>query len=509
MDGNSLAAFIGTREQAVLSNKNPAFDRSLGCVVVDGNVGILEEPGKGSPVFESILNGPHQVMGWMEAAFRLDDDFAQKLYEVFRFSATHGQSKGSWFVFDLPFDLVQLSVNIKNSGSNSVFGKPRFEVSSSGVSATASFGSLSVREQGIEPASCISLHNSAKVLKELKIFAKGEIWRVVEESNLVLIVADVGRDLALAHVLFMAPVLNLDGGVICFDDAGFEQFILEHGIQQGKGVGCVLHPVALSGAGNSDVLAAKNLLLAVIGQAVVELADNDLGEQAGAGVASGDWRTRLFSCDDVLFAFGARASLLHMIDDFQAGAHHFKLVGEQMPDALGLDRAGRTNRIFRFNSMWNRFALQACCVIQDMLYASRLVGLIGSLGRAICGLVLGSSRSRSWIVPLCFCPVFFFVSLFRLCNQNVELSLKIFEQGSQLLLSIESLFQLSLQFDIQRRLMLKLHLSLEVFLLNVFAHDDIACGGNALIISPMQAIRSRSESTYMPPYLPSASWLCF
>jgi hypothetical protein len=68
---------------------------------------------------------------------------------------------------------------------------------------------------------------------------------------------------------------------------------------------------------------------------------------------------------------------------------------------------------------------------------------------------------------------------------------------------------LSLQFDIQRRLMLKLHLSLEVFLLNVFAHDDIACGGNALIISPMQAIRSRSESTYMPPYLPSASWLCF
>lgn len=55
MDGNSLAAFIGTREQAVLSNKNPAFDRSLGCVVVcalarcTGSVGTKSHPATLAP----------------------------------------------------------------------------------------------------------------------------------------------------------------------------------------------------------------------------------------------------------------------------------------------------------------------------------------------------------------------------------------------------------------------------------------------------------------------------
>ncbi|MDQ5937203.1 MAG: hypothetical protein QG574_4562 [Cyanobacteriota bacterium erpe_2018_sw_21hr_WHONDRS-SW48-000092_B_bin.40] len=443
MDRYGLAAFIGASKEAVLSDENPAFDRSLCFVIVNGNVGILEEPGKGSPVFESVANGFHQVMRWVEAAFRLDDDFAQELYQGFRFSAAHGQSKSGWFVFDLPFDLVQFPVNIENDRSNVVFGKARFEVSSPGVSAAASFGSLLVIEQSVESTGCICLDNSAKVLKELKIFAKGQIGRVVEESNFAAIVADVGSDFPFAHVPFMAPVLNLDGGVICFDDARFEQFFLEHGIQQGKGIGGILHPIALRGARDSDVLASENLLLAVIGQAVIELADNDLGEQAWSCVAPGDRRAGLFSGDNVLFALWTGASFLHVVEDFQARAHHFKLVGEQMSDMLCLDRACRTNRIFRFDLMWNRFMLQACCVIEDMLDAGSLVGPIGSLGRAIRGLLLFGC-SRSWVVSFCFCPVFFFVSLFRLCNQNIELGLKIFKQSAQLFLSVERLFQLSL-----------------------------------------------------------------
>lgn len=334
MDRYGLAAFIGASKEAVLSDENPAFDRSLCFVIVNGNVGILEEPGKGSPVFESVANGFHQVMRWVEAAFRLDDDFAQELYQGFRFSAAHGQSKSGWFVFDLPFDLVQFPVNIENDRSNVVFGKARFEVSSPGVSAAASFGSLLVIEQSVESTGCICLDNSAKVLKELKIFAKGQIGRVVEESNFAAIVADVGSDFPFAHVPFMAPVLNLDGGVICFDDARFEQFFLEHGIQQGKGIGGILHPIALRGARDSDVLASENLLLAVIGQAVIELADNDLGEQAWSCVAPGDRRAGLFSGDNVLFALWTGASFLHVVEDFQARAHHFKLVGEQMSDML-------------------------------------------------------------------------------------------------------------------------------------------------------------------------------
>jgi hypothetical protein len=51
MDRYSLASLIGTCEQAVLSSKNPAFHCSLSFVIVNDNVGILEETGKGWPLF--------------------------------------------------------------------------------------------------------------------------------------------------------------------------------------------------------------------------------------------------------------------------------------------------------------------------------------------------------------------------------------------------------------------------------------------------------------------------
>ena len=78
---------------------------------------------------------------------------------------------------------------------------------------------------------------------------------------------------------------------------------------------------------------------------------------------------------------------MHMVEDSQASAHHFQLVSEQMPDMFCLDRTYRTNRIFRFELMWNRLVLQACCVVEDMLDTGSLVGLIGNLGRAIRGLL--------------------------------------------------------------------------------------------------------------------------
>lgn len=281
MDSYGLGAFIGSCKETVLSNENPAFDRSLRLVVVYSNVGILQEPCKGSPVLQSVVDGLHQVMRWMEAAFSPDDDFAQELNEGLRFFAAHCQPKGGWFAPNFPFDSVQVPVNIENGGGNVVFGKPCFEVSSPGVSAAASFGSLPVLEQGVESTGCICLDNSVKVFKGLKIFTKGQVWRVFEEGNFAVLVGDVGSELALANVVFMAAVLNLNGGVISLDDVRFEQFFLEHGIEQGKCGGGILHPIALCGTWNGDVLASKNLLLAVIGKSIIELADNDLRQQSG------------------------------------------------------------------------------------------------------------------------------------------------------------------------------------------------------------------------------------
>jgi hypothetical protein len=78
------------------------------------------------------------------------------------------------------------------------FGKARFEVSSPGVSAAASFGSLLVIEQ---KRRIHRLHLPGqfreKSLRNSRFFAKGQIGRVVEESNFAAIVADVGSDFSL------------------------------------------------------------------------------------------------------------------------------------------------------------------------------------------------------------------------------------------------------------------------------------------------------------------------
>lgn len=442
VDGNSLCSLIGACKQAVFSHQYPALDRPFRLVVIDRDFRILEESGERAPVIEGVVYGLHQLMSGIQFVFSPHNDFPETLYEGLRFSAPHGQSEGWRLVFYIPLNLVEFSVDIEHRIAHALFSKFRFEVFAPGVSVASSFDSLAVLEQCVEAAGGVSLNDAFEVLEKVKIFVEREIGRAVEYGDFALRVANVGGNFALADVVFVLAVLNFNGRVVGFDDVGFKQFLLEQVIQQGKRIGCELHPVTLRRARNYDIVSRKDLLLAVVRKAIIELANDYFAQEARTGVAARDGRARFFGCDDVVLAFRAGTSFLAMVEDFQAGAHHLELMCEQVADENGFDIAIRANRIFGANRVWNRFMRQMLGIFEYMFNAGRC--LIFSIGASL-WFPLRFSGCRAGVVFLSLFSIVTFVAFFRLSDQDIELSLQFDQKSSQLRVAVQGLFQLFLE----------------------------------------------------------------
>lgn len=444
VNGYCFGTGIRAGKQAVLPYKNPALDRAFAFVVVYGNVGIFEKSGKSNPVFESIANCLHQVMGWMKGRLGVDDGFAERFNEGFGFFSANGQSEGSGLAQDFAFDLVQLSVDIENGVTNVRFNKLGLEISAPGMSTASGFDSLSIFKQGIEASCRISLNDAAKVFEKLQVPVKRQIWRIIKDGGFLFGVTDVSGHFTFANVVFVFAVLNFNGRVVGLDDAGLEQFFFIQGMQKGERIGSGLHPVTLGGARNQNIFAGKDFLLAIIWQSVIKFADNDLCQQAWTRIAPGDWWTRFFCGDYILLALWARTSLLIMIKDLQAGTNHLELMGEEVANKIRLDVATRANRVFRLDGVLHRFVGQVLSVVQNML---RSCGFISFRSRIRFS---GSSRSGARIVPFCRFSILALVAFFRLHNQHFKLLLQILEKLSQFIVTIELQLQLSLQIFDQR-----------------------------------------------------------
>lgn len=370
MNGNSFSACIGAGKQRVLSYENPAFDCPLGLVVVDCNVGVFEKSCQRSPVFECVVDRLHQLMGGVEFILCTDDDLSKLLNDWLRISAPYRQSESRRFVLNVPFDLVELAIHIKNGAANILLGELGFKVFAPRVSVAAGFGSAPVLVQRIESAGSVGLNNACKIPKERLVFLKREVRREVEHVQRVRRVSDVCRDFSFANVVLVAAVLNLDGRVVGLDDGRREQFLLHQVVQKRQCICGHLHPVALGGARDGDVVTGEDFFLPIVGKSVVELAHDYFAQKSRAGVATRNRCARFFSSGDVLLAARAGACFLQVIEHLQAGADHFELVGEKVAYEDCFDRAVRTDVCIRFDQMRKRLVRKIFSILENVLDAS-------------------------------------------------------------------------------------------------------------------------------------------
>jgi len=441
---NCFCALIGASEEAIFAYEYPRFYCPFGLVVVYCNVGIFEKSGQCYPVLQSVIDGFHQFMSWIELSFGADDEFSKVLHEWFRFFSPNCQAKVSGFVLYFSFDIVEFLVHIEDGIANILFSEFRFKILASGMGAAASFDSLPIGKQSIEPTSSICLNYSFKVFEKGKIFFKRKVRREVKHIYRMSRVADVGSYFPFLDIIFVSVVLNFNRRVISFDDGGCEQLLFQHIVQERECVCCGLHPVALRRAWNGDIAAVKYFCLPIIRKTVIEFTDNDFSEKSRSGVASGNGGARFFSGNDVLFASRAGASFLEMFDNFQAGANHFELMGKSVADENRIDEAAGAGNELRLYRMYNRFVWKIFGIFNNVFYTD-IVGVIG-YSKRLPG--FGLICSRTGIVLLSFFSVVLLVTLFRLSDQNVELSLQVFEQLAEFFIAVESLLQLSLQVSV-------------------------------------------------------------
>lgn len=441
MDSNGFRACVGAGKKAIFPHQHPALNCAFTLVVVYRDVWIFEKSGEGAPVPERVIDGFHQFVGGSEFVFRTNYGPPEALHEGLGFSPSHCQPESGRFILYLPLDFVQVAVDVEHGITNVGFAEFGFEVFAPGVSAAPGFDSLPVFEQGVESAGGVSLDDSFEILEKLQVLVEGEIPGVVEHGDFANGVADVGGDFAFAHVVLERAVLNLNGGVVRFDDGGFEQFLLLHFVHQGERVGGGLHPIALSRARDHHIVTGEYLLLTIVGKSIIKLTDNYFSQEAGTGVATGNGRAGFFGGDNVLFAFGARASFLVVVEDFQGCTHHFELVGKQVADKLGWDAAIGAYRVFWLDQVRRWFVGKISCVFQNMLNACGRL-LIGRGARASLARLSGGGPG---IMLLGLWSVFALVALFRLGDEEIELGLQIIEQFTKLRVSVKSLLQLPLK----------------------------------------------------------------
>ena len=447
VDGNCGSSCVGACKQRVLPDQHPALDRPFTFIVVDGDIWIFEKSSECEPVPHRVIDSFHEFMRGVKSGFCCIDDFPEPFYQRFRLLAPDRESVQGTLVFYLPLYLIQLSVNIEDASSKFLVSKLCFEILSSRMSTTAGFRSGAITEQCIKAIGGISLNDAVKFSKELAVSFEGQIWRIIKHRNFVIGIADVSGDFAFSDVVLVLAVLDFYRGVISLDDVGFEKLFFQLLVQQGECASSVLHPVALGRARNDNIVTQENFLLTVIWQAIIELANDYLCQEARTDVAAGNRRARLFGRQYVLLAFWAGSRFLAVVENFEGRTYHLQLMGDQVTNEFCLHLARWAYALFGWNFMYNRFMGQVFSVVKDG-FAARGLCRAGQVITRLGGFSFRLLWCRAWIVLLSLLAVLPFVALLRLRNQHVKLCLQVLEQVSQFCVCIVRLLNLQLQgFD--------------------------------------------------------------
>ena len=118
MDGSGLATGIGACKKKIFAGQNKLLNCAFTSVVANIEIRIIQEPGQGNPVVESITDSFHQWVLGAESGLHLKQSFLQLIEKRSGGSLSCSQSFLGRLAFNLLLHIVQLVVNIENLKAN-------------------------------------------------------------------------------------------------------------------------------------------------------------------------------------------------------------------------------------------------------------------------------------------------------------------------------------------------------------------------------------------------------
>ncbi len=186
------------------------------------------------------------------------------------------------------------------------------------------------------------------------------------------------------------------GRLIGFNHPALENASMHALVENAQLVCRGLEPAAHGGAANGNAVAQENALLAVQGQMVVQLGLDDVGDEAGCGIALINWFERLGSSDYMPFALEATVGVFDVFDPFVACRDVIQLVRNSEADGCAHDVTARAEK--------------GCGIVDSVLLCCLVFGSLWCLAATA-----ATFRGRSLWEPGLFsfnCLTRFFVHLF-------------------------------------------------------------------------------------------------
>ncbi len=311
--GGGSAASVGASEQKILATENEVFDCSLAGIVVDVQVGVLEEARERYPVLQCICDRLHEPMVRRMFSLQTAQQCAQRFDERLRLSSANGQLLRSRLVGYGGLDFVQVSIDIQNVETVfivAVCEHPVVEKAAARVCMASHFASGGVFEKCIEAVGGITLDHTGVAIEEGFVSGERLIGREIKDDIWVCRVSDVGAHLTFAHGARARGILYLDLSVVCFDDCRFFDFAFHELYELSCQHSRFKEPVALSGARNRGFLSSENFALTVQWESICQFRDAGVSKQPGTHVTAENRRHGFSGSNHVTPALLTRANFL-------------------------------------------------------------------------------------------------------------------------------------------------------------------------------------------------------
>lgn len=446
MDGSRLPASIRAGEQKILSREYECLHVPFAGIIVYLQIRLFQKASQGNPVLQVVLSRLSQQVGGVKSALSGHEFLAQSFDQGFGAFAPNGQSFGRRFAADIRFHLIQPGVYFQNAVADLYLLRQGVEYSAAsvGIASGLSFGA--VLKQSIEAVCGIGLNDSVKVLQKSLILLERFIGRKVENCEPVVNITAVDSHLALAHISFEFPVLDLNFRVIGLNYPRLKYLPLHEFMQRLDQQGGADHPIRLGGSRNDGLFSSEYFLLAIVWKAIVELTDNDAGQETGPGVTARNGRAGLFGSGNVGLALGTGADLLLVLQALEGASQLLKLMGDFIGDEFGLHGTSRADDVFVFDFVRDDLSGQILRV--NMFLPNMTTGLVwdGTPKPERTGLLLG--QGRSWIVPLSLVTKITPIAFLHLGEKEIELILEVSELFAQFGVSFKRFRELLLKlFD--------------------------------------------------------------
>lgn len=444
VDGGSLATGIGAHEQVVFASQDKLLDGTFRGIVADIEVRIIQEPGQGNPMVESVIDSLHQGVLRAKGGLKLKQFFFQLIKQRSGCSLALSQSFLRCLALNLLFHIVQLLVYVKNLKANISVEWQALVKSSASMSIAANFNLAAIGKESIKTTSCVCLNKAREDFEKQLIAFKRQVWGEVKDSERILSIAKVWSHLTFAHFPLELSILDFYYSVVSLNYFGGKHPALQKRIERLDSQGGSKYPVAEGRARNGSALPLVDLLQAIKGREVAIFANNYMSKQSWSGQSFRDGRAWFFCGDDMLLTFRTSSYFLLMLQTLQRLRESVQLVSDFLANWRRINEAVRAQHMVWINYVRDRLSWEILVQLQNMFGVCRFT-IINSNVRALWNLLLclpsKSRDSRPRVVLFSLLSKVTFVALLDMDKQNIKFALQFLKLLPELCIAVKRFFK--------------------------------------------------------------------